>query len=247
MNYLIIGASSGLGRDLAYTFAKNKNNLILVSRDKKDLTAIKSDIELKYKVNVKILICDFSSIDDINSKLLIDDKIFENLKGILFPIGNMFENDNIELNAQNVQSIIFANYLSVTHVVSKLKKYLLLNDKSSIVGFGSVSGVLGRKFNSNYAASKRALESYFESLAFESLDNMINLQFYILGYLNTNLSFGQNLKIPKGSTKKLSKMVYKNLNIKFKKIYYPFIWSIIIFVLKIVPFSILLKLNRIFK
>ena len=36
-----------------------------------------------------------------------------------------------------------------------------------IVGFGSVSGLLGRKINSIYAGAKRALESYFESLAFD--------------------------------------------------------------------------------
>ena len=45
MSYLIIGSSSGLGRELAYTFAKNHNNLILVSRDERDLVPIKSDIE----------------------------------------------------------------------------------------------------------------------------------------------------------------------------------------------------------
>ena len=47
MSYLIVGASSGLGRDLAYEFAKNSNNLTLVSRDKKDLEYLKSDIEIK--------------------------------------------------------------------------------------------------------------------------------------------------------------------------------------------------------
>ena len=44
MNYLIVGASSGLGRDLAYKFAENSNNLILVSRDERDLKVLKSDI-----------------------------------------------------------------------------------------------------------------------------------------------------------------------------------------------------------
>ena len=45
MSYLIVGASSGLGRDLAYEFAKNSKNLTLISRDKKDLEYLKSDIE----------------------------------------------------------------------------------------------------------------------------------------------------------------------------------------------------------
>ena len=51
MNYLIVGASSGLGRDLAYKFAQNSNNLILVSRDERDLKALKNDIEVKFKLN----------------------------------------------------------------------------------------------------------------------------------------------------------------------------------------------------
>ena len=42
MNYLIIGASSGLGRDLAYRFAKNSHNLTLISRDERDTLGFKS-------------------------------------------------------------------------------------------------------------------------------------------------------------------------------------------------------------
>ena len=45
----------------------------------------------------------------------------------------------------------------------------------------------------------------------------MNIQFYILGYLDTNLSFGKNLKLPKAPVTKLARIVYKNLNKKFKK------------------------------
>jgi Short-chain dehydrogenases of various substrate specificities len=44
MSYLIVGASSGLGRELAYVFASKGHNIIISSRDIKDLEAIKSDI-----------------------------------------------------------------------------------------------------------------------------------------------------------------------------------------------------------
>ena len=40
MSYLILGASSGLGRELAYVLAKNSNDLIIISRDERDLRAI---------------------------------------------------------------------------------------------------------------------------------------------------------------------------------------------------------------
>ena len=64
MKYLIIGASSGLGRELANKFAEKKN-LVLVSRDERDLKALKTDLELKHSVSVEYLALDFSSIEDI--------------------------------------------------------------------------------------------------------------------------------------------------------------------------------------
>ena len=69
MTYLIIGASSGLGRELAIKFAKKNYNLIIVSRDERDLIAIKSDLEIKYKINVNFIALDFFSIDEIDKKL----------------------------------------------------------------------------------------------------------------------------------------------------------------------------------
>ena len=247
MSYLVVGASSGLGREIAYTFAKEKNDLILVSRDQKDLSAIESDLKIRFKVKVKSLNLDFSSTNEIDSKMFSKDEIYKDLKGVLFPVGYMFDTDNVNLKSKDSQDILYANYLSISHTILQLKKYLSSNNSFSIVGFGSVSGILGRKLNSNYSAAKRSLESYFESLAFENLNTKTTIQFYVLGYLDTNLSFGKNLKLPKGSTRRLSEIVYRNINKKFKKKYFPFFWSIIVLILKLVPFFILLKLNKFFK
>ena len=60
MSYLIVGASSGLGREIAYKFAEKGHNLIICSRDIKDLEAIKSDIEYKNKNKVTIEEIDIS-------------------------------------------------------------------------------------------------------------------------------------------------------------------------------------------
>lgn len=243
MTYLIIGASSGLGRKLAEEFAKKNKNLLLISRDERDLLAIKSDLTLKYNVKVNYISLDFSSLSQINEKLFSNENLLNKIQGVLFPVGLMFDNDNFETDSENILKLINANYLSIAYTIPKLLKYFK-EKNSSIVGFGSVSGLLGRNLNSNYAASKRALESYFESLAFEKKFEEINIQFYVLGYLDTNLAFGKNLLLPKGSTKKLAEIVFKNLNKKFKKRHFPFFWGILAIILKIIPFSIILLLKR---
>ena len=243
MTYLIIGASSGLGRALADKFAKEKKNLIIASRDDRDLTAMKSDLEIRYNVKVEKIALDFSSIEELNQKLF-KKNIFQDLNGILFPVGLMYEKDKFDLTEVDLKRITFANYLSIVLTINYAIKYSTIND-FSVVGFGSVSGLIGRNLNTSYAAAKRSLESFFESMAFEEKLKNINIQFYTLGYLDTNLAFGKDLILPKGSTFKLAQIVYKNLKANFKKTYYPLFWNIIAFFLKIVPLSILIRLHKI--
>ena len=86
MSFLIIGASSGLGRELAFKFAQ-ENNLIIVSRDKR-FRCFKVRLELKFKVKVQCIALDFSSLEEINQNY----QIRTVLKILMhFPIGLMFE------------------------------------------------------------------------------------------------------------------------------------------------------------
>ena len=117
-------------------------------------------------------------------------------------------------------------------------------NKGTIVGFGTVSASLGRAVNTFYSGSKRALESYFESLSSTFLKSNLKIQFYTLGYLDTNLTFDKKLILPKASTKKLANKVYQNINKENLKRYYPFWWGFICLVIKVTPFFILKKITK---
>ena len=111
MKYLIVGASSGLGKELAIKFARENNDLVIVSRDERDLNAIKSDLETKYEVKIDSLTLDFSSIEEINDKLLSNQNLISNLNGVIFPIGMMFNEDNSSLNLEGMKKLIYANFI----------------------------------------------------------------------------------------------------------------------------------------
>ena len=136
-------------------------------------------------------------------------------------------------------SLIQANMGVIAYFLSKVFPILVKKNKGVIVGFGSISGALGRDVNSVYAASKRGLESLFESLSIMALNTKLKIQFYTIGYLDTNLSYGRKLLLPRGSTKKLAQIVYKNLNKNYKKTYYPLWWVIIITIIKLLPFTLI--------
>jgi len=247
MNYLIIGASSGLGRDLVYTFAKNSHNLTLISRDERDTRALKTDIENRFKSKINIDVVDCSSSEKVNTYIKSNLDNLKNIDGVLFPIGMIFEDDTVQNNISRTNSLIQANYGVVAHFVSEMTEIFKIKNNGTIVGFGSVSAYLGMDLNTTYAASKKALDSFFESLAFTNIKTNINVQFYVLGYLESNMTFGRKLFLPKGSTEKLAKIVYKNINKKYKKVYFPYWWAPISYILLILPFFIIRNLIKFIK
>jgi short-subunit dehydrogenase len=239
MNYLIVGASSGLGRDLTTALAKRKNELIIVSRDMKDLEALKQDLNIKYNVDIKCFQVDLTKIDQVEIFLEREAELIKSLDGMLLPVGMMIENDSFTNKNLKSNDIINANLSLVTYFINKVYPIFKEKNNGAIVGFGSVSSLLGREVNSSYAAAKRGLDSIFESLAITSLANNINIQYYILGYLNTSLSDGKKLVLPKGSTEILAEKVINNLNKKNKKFYFPFWWRFISLIILFTPFFII--------
>ena len=165
MNYLIVGASSGLGRELSCIFAKNKNNLIICSRNEDDLNALKSDIENRYKVKVKVLVLDLTSQEEVEKKLTANNELLAEIDGVLFPVGMMLEKDTTNLDVKKIHELISANFSSIAFIASK---FISQKNEGIITMFGSVSVYFGRNLSPYYSASKRSLESYFESIAFEN-------------------------------------------------------------------------------
>jgi len=251
MKYIILGASSGLGREIAYLLAEKKNDLIIISRDERDLKAIKYDLEIQYKIDVIYFELDLSSFEKVQKFFDSNTDITKEIDGILIPAGMVLENDVVENKIEISNSIIQANFGSIIYFISKFLPTFIKKNKGTIVGFGSISSMFGREKNVVYAASKRALESFFESLEISLVSTKLNIQFYTLGYVDTNLSYGKKLILPKGSAKKIAYIVHNNLNKNSIKIFYPFWWKYINFFLKVIPFyflkifyKIILKRNK---
>ena len=99
----------------------------------------------------------------------------------------MFSEDNLNLDNERMNKLVNANFISIAYVIQKIKIFLLKKFLHNWIWFSF--WFFRKRINTTYAGAKRALDPIFESLAFDKELRNINIQFYTLGYMETNLSW----------------------------------------------------------
>ena len=245
MTYIIVGGSAGLGRAIAKKFASEKNDLIIISSDLRDTKALASDLEIRYGINVVPLQMSLSK-NPITFKKI--DEALENLSqlsGLILPIGSNHPNDVPGIDDKSFSELVNTNFISVCLCINHFLPILKKLPNTTIIGFGSIATIRGRSRNATYAASKRALESYFESLRHFVANSHLTVQFYIIGYIDTNLSFGADMTLFKpAQVDRLADTVFNNRLRDFGITFYPKYWKIIKILLPMVPWSVFKKFKK---
>jgi short-subunit dehydrogenase len=196
VSWLIVGASAGLGRALAERLARDRAALLLVASDARDLAALRADLELRFGARVAILATDAADPAALADAVAAALPPGEAVDGLLFPVGLSVDDDEATAPPDRAARLAAVNFLAVAAVCSRLLPRLLEQGRAVIAGFGSVAAARGRGRNVVYAASKRALESYFESLRHAADARGVRVFFYVLGYMDTALAFGKPLPFP---------------------------------------------------
>jgi short-subunit dehydrogenase len=240
---LVIGASAGLGRSLARALAAEGEPLVLVARDLKDLELEAAHLRTIHGIEVMVIDADGREPQAMAAKVTDALTDTPSIRHILFPIGASRADDNGDLSVSESMDLLSANFLCVVAVVEALLPKLLVSNSGAIVGFGSIAAVRGRSANVTYAAAKRALESYFESLRHRLSDTAIRVQFYRLGYLDTQQAYGKRLLFPKASLEPVAAEVIANLDSDFGLRTRPAFWRPIVLAVNLLPWPLFKKLK----
>ena len=139
---------------------------------------------------------------------------------------------------QLVARLLDVNFSAVAAITTRLLPHLLTRPRATIVGFGSVAAARGRSKNVAYSAAKRALASFFESLRHACADTGVAVQFYVLGYMDTELAAGIRSPIPKGDPRALGDLILKNLDRDVGVVYYPWFWRALCAALRALPWAL---------
>lgn len=245
MNFVIVGASAGLGRALSEALAEKGHNLLLISSDERDLQIQATDLQIRFGTEVTTLACrlkaDAPTIETI--ELSAAQLGGGPVDGLFFPLGLSRDNDDGMQPPQYVHELVEANLSGTMALTAHFLPSMLKRNRGYIVGFGSVAADRGRGSNIVYAAAKRGLASFFESLRHKSAGTGVRVHFYQMGYLGTSLSFGKKLPFPAASPQRAAAEVVEHLDRDRGLTYFPAFWRWICLALKLTPWSVFKKLR----
>ncbi len=242
MRTLVFGASAGIGRALARALAAKGHDLVLVARDLRDLEAEAAHLRLTLGVGVECLVLDATMperVAEAMARLAPEPPILN----LLFAVGMTSPRDTVASAPAEAAALIDANLVSVMAAVATLLPRLREADRGNIVGIGSVAAIRGRNANVAYAAAKRGLESYFESLRHALSATGIRVQLYRLGYVDTQMSFGKKLMLPMASAEQVADRIVRGLGRDVGLAHVPAFWAGVALAVRNMPWAIFRRLE----
>jgi short-subunit dehydrogenase len=184
---LITGASSGIGKALAEQMAASAHTLLLVARNMAALETIKETCVQKGAL-VHLFQSDLSQKSGVEQ---LAEKVTATVPYLSVLINNagISQRSQAEMTAEQVdRDIMELNFFSPVRLTKLLWPLFLKAEKANIVNISSVTGTFGFPQRSAYAASKHAMEGFFESWMLENNHLHIHFTTVAPGRILTNIS-----------------------------------------------------------
>jgi short-subunit dehydrogenase len=193
---LITGASSGIGEAMAVVFAQHQYNLILVARNQQKLEALASKLQQEYSVEVKVRICDLSSLNNIKSLCdeLHNDKTLIDV--LVNNAGTVEHGSFVEIQPSEHQRIVQLNVGAITSLLAYLLPPMVARGKGRVLNIASLGAFQPLPSVSTYAATKAFVLSLSEALAEEVRGTGVTVTAVCPGLTATNMVATAQQKSP---------------------------------------------------
>ena len=183
----ITGASDGIGAALVAAYCKQNVQLVLSARNEAKLLEVAHKNGLQAE-NFLVLPFDLSKKNDYKALVIKVLEKFSSIDVLLLNAGvsqKSFAEDTLEnVERDLMETNYFANVALSKAVLEVMKKQ---NSGGQIAVVTSIIAKFGAPYLSTYAASKAALNNFFESLRYEIEKYNINVLIVTPGFIRTNI------------------------------------------------------------
>lgn len=185
---LITGATRGIGKQIAITFAKEGYNLIINYRKENDeLYELKNEIE-KNGVEVLLVSGDVSNFEDCEKFIKKGIEKFQNIDVLVNNAGITKDMLLARMKPEDFEKVIDVNLIGTFNVTKNVIPYMMKARNGRIINISSVVGESGNAGQTNYSASKAGIIGFTKSLAKEVASRNILVNAVAPGFIETDMT-----------------------------------------------------------
>ena len=165
---VVVGASSGIGRETALQFAKKQAKVVVSGRSEAKITSLVDEIR-GFQGEVTSVIADVAEFDQVKA---IAEKAVEVYGRIdtwvhlpATAVFALFE----ETKPEEFKRVIEVNLLGQVYGAMAALPYLKQQGRGALIHISSIEGIRSLPLQSSYGAAKHGMEGFLESLRVELL------------------------------------------------------------------------------
>jgi len=182
---LITGASSGIGKACALTFAKAGCRVMLAARDEMKLQQVADEIK-GLGGKAEWFKADVAREEDCRDLVIATVQKFNKIDILIANAGISMRAIFADVHLDVLKQLMDINFWSVVYC-TKFAMPEILKNKGSIVGMSSIAGFKGLPGRTGYSASKFAIRGFLESLRIENLKTGLHVLIACPGYTASNI------------------------------------------------------------
>lgn len=236
-NIIITGASSGLGKEMALKFAKNKANLLLIARNKARLDEVVI-LATKYDTKVISKICDVFEKDKLKQIILDfnDD----------YPVDLIIANAGVSAGTsqgseslEQFHNILNINIYGVINTIHPLITKFKNKKSGQIALISSMAALHALPSAPAYSCSKICVKYYGDALRAELKKYNIKVNVIFPGYIKTAMTEKNNFPMPLlMNCDKAANKIIRGLEKNKPYIIFPRIMYFLIKLLNVMPLNL---------
>lgn len=234
-NALIIGATSGIGRELAKLLVEDNYRVVITGRREKLLKEIKETNPTNYVVKVH----DVTNLDSCETLFEDLQKELKTIDLVVYSSG--VGDPNYKLEWSKELPTLQTNIMAATKIYGLAYNFFRKQGSGHLVGISSIASIRGNRHVPAYFASKAFQANYLESLWMKGKRSKAKITVTDIqpGFVDTSMAIGETFWM--STIEKATKQLYSAIKKKKKKAYITRRWWIVAQVLKFLPSSLLTK------
>jgi decaprenylphospho-beta-D-erythro-pentofuranosid-2-ulose 2-reductase len=237
MKAVVLGASSGMGREIARRLAERGEALFLLGTDPEALGRSGADLRARNPRGETpgVGFCDLEHPESFAPALDAADAALGGFDTVVVTAAMFATQEALEQDLELTRRLVTVNFAHTVVFCEHVRKRLLARGGGQLVVFSSVAGDRGRKPVAIYGASKAGLSAYLEALDHKFHAAGLSVLCVKPGFVRTAMTAG--LKAPPfaGDADRVSDQVVQAMDHRRAVVYTPPAWGPVMQVIRRLP------------